>query len=337
MSESPVTYNSSWGFISAFLLGLAINIIIGIMIPSLFQPGDWLQIIVLFFAVPCLTLMFAYFIGWFAKKRIVEYNPPKWHFESVQFKLNDVPEMLREYHRTFWRLEARSNYWIYHLPIFMVVILLGFPIYVSQIDPGALNLLPFLYPLGLIFNHCLASVGAFFATSNSASEDFALPLIREALWLGKEQSKTKGISQVRLVMDKAEEGGLRVYRDPRIIMRIKGFEQDAYIESWSEDLRAITRMLCRLYEGENHGQVVWWWVARDRNFRKYAEPDDKGYYVKLPVKSQFKELGVRDVRLVTDNGIAILLLEIARLRGKSDALTSLLSQLGIDSDHNAQT
>ncbi|MFW9967429.1 MAG: hypothetical protein ACFFEA_09770, partial [Candidatus Thorarchaeota archaeon] len=97
----------------------------------------------------------------------------------------------------------------------------------------------------------------------------------------------------------------------------------------SEDLRAITRVLCRLYESEENGQVVWWWISRDRNFRKYTDSDDAGYYVRLPVPSQVKELGVRDVRLVTENAVAILLLEISRLKDEFGEIKSLLSELGV--------
>jgi hypothetical protein len=331
MSASPVIYKSYWGFIIAFDVGLILNLVVGLFLSITYLPlpFDLVLVIALFLGFPTLSVMLAYFTGWYAKKHIAEYTRPDWEFEPIQMKLEEVPDMVKEYHSDYMRLEARSNYWIYHSPLIVIMLLFSMPFYLSFVDSGVLLTTQFMLPSGLILNHAIASIGAFFATSNDASEDFALPLIREALWLGKVQSKTPGISQIRLVMDKAVHEGFRVYREPRIVMRIAGFEHDAYIESWSEDLRAITRVLCRLYKGDEHDQVIWWWVSTDRNFRKYTNTEDTGYYVRLPVPSHVKELGVRDIRLVTENAVAILLLEISRLRGESNEVTSLLANLGV--------
>ncbi len=331
MSASPVIYKSYWGFIIAFDVGLILNLVVGLFLSITYLPlpFDLTLVIALFLGFPTLSVMLAYFMGWYAKKHIAEYNRPDWEFEPIQMKLEEVPDMVKEYHSDYMRLEARSNYWIYHFPLIVIMLLFSMPFYLSFVDSSVLFTTQFMLPTGLILNHAIASIGAFFATSNDASEDFALPLIREALWLGNVQSKTPGISQVRLVLDKAVHEGFRIFREPRIVMRIAGFEHDAYIESWSEDLRAIARVLCRLHEGEGHGQVVWWWISRDRNFRKYTDAEDTGYYVRLPVPSHFKELSVRDVRLVTENAVAIILLEITRLRGESNEITSLLAKLGV--------
>jgi hypothetical protein len=331
MSASPIEYKSDWGFITAFIVGIVLNSVVGIIFSSVYLPlpFDLVLVLALFLGFPTLSAIFAYFVGWYTKKHLAEYTPPDWEFQPVQLKLEEVPEMVKEYHHDYWRLEARSNYWTYHIPLIVIMLIFSLPFYLSFIDSSVLPVAQYIIPAGLILNHVIASIGAFFATSNEASVDFALPLIREALWLGNMQSKTPGISQIRLVMDKAVHDEFRIYREPRIVMRISGFEHDAYIESWSEDLRAITRVLCRLYESEEHGQVVWWWFSADRNFRKYADVDDTGYYVRLPVPSQVKELGVRDVRLVTENAVAIVLLELSRLRGESSEIASLLAGLGV--------
>jgi len=331
MSTSPVVYKSYRGFALAFVVGIVFNLAIGILISQIYLPiaFDLVLVLVLFLGFPTLSVTYAYFIGWYFKKHIAEYSPPEWDFEPVQFKLEEVSDMVKEYHRDYVRLEARSNYWTYHIPLIVIMLLFSIPFYISFVDSSVLIIGQLMLPAGLVFNHAIASIGAFFATSNNASEDFALPLIREALWLGNVQSQIPGISKIRLVLDKAVYQNFRIYRDPRIVMRIAGFEKDAYIESLSEDLRAITRVLCRLYESEEHGQVVWWWISRDRNFRKYTDSDDAGYYVRLPIPSHVRELGVRDVRLVTENAIAILLLEISRLRGESGEIKSLLSELGV--------
>jgi hypothetical protein len=313
------------------ILGFGITSVLGPLISQIYLPlsFDLFPVIVLFLGLPTLSVMFAYFIGWYTKKHIVEYSPPEWKFEPVQFKLEDVPAMVKEYHSDYSRLESRSNYWTYHLPLIVIMILFSLPFYLSFVDSSALLIAQIIFPVGLFSNFVIAAIGAYYATSNAASEDFALPLIREALWLGKVQAETPGISQIRLVLDKAVHEDLKIYREPRIVKRIAGLEKDAYIESWSEDLRAITRVLCRLHESNEHGQVVWWWVSRDRNFRKYTDEDDTGYYVRLPVPSQIKELGVRDVRLVTENAVAIILSEVSRLRGESNEVATLLSDLGV--------
>ncbi|MFW9887350.1 MAG: hypothetical protein ACFFER_04170 [Candidatus Thorarchaeota archaeon] len=331
MSAGPVEYKSDWGFIIAFIVGIVLNLVVGVILSSVYLPlpFDLVPVLALFLGYPTLSAIFAYFIGWYSKKHIAEYTPPEWEFQPVQLKLEEVPEMVKEYHHDYSRLEARSNYWTYHLPLIVIMLIFSLPFYLSFMDSSVLLLAQFIIPAGLILNHAVASIGAFFATSNEASEDFALPLVREALWLGNVQSKVPGISQIRLVLDKAVHDGFRIYREPRIVMRISGVEHDAYIESWSEDLRAITRVLCRLYESEEHGQVVWWWISTDRNFRKYTDVDNTGYYVRLPVPSPVKELGVRDVRLVTENAVAILLLEISRLQGESGEIASLLAGLGV--------
>ncbi|MFW9913462.1 MAG: hypothetical protein ACFFEU_13375 [Candidatus Thorarchaeota archaeon] len=331
MSASPVVYKSDWNFIIAFIVGIVLNLAVGIILSSMYLPlpFDLVLVLALFLGFPTLFAIFAYSIGWYTKKHIAEYTPPDWEFQPIQLKLEEVPEMVKEYHHDYRRLEARSNYWTYHLPLIVIMLIFSIPFYLSFIDSSVLQLAQLIIPAALILNHAVASIGAFFATSSEASEDFALPLIREALWLGNVQSKVPGISQIRLVMDKAIHEGFRIYREPRIVMRISGFEHDGYIESWSEDLRAIARVLCRLYESEEHGQVVWWWVSTDRNFRKYTDVEDTGYYVRLPVPSQVKELGVRDVRLVTENAVAIVLSELSQLRGESNEIVSLLADLGV--------
>jgi hypothetical protein len=331
MSASLVVYKYSRGLTAASIFGFGLTLIPGLFVAMIYMPlpFDLVPVLLFYLGFPTLSTTYAYFVGWYTKKTTVEYNPPDWDFKPVQMKLEEVPDMIKEYHAEYRGLEARSNYWTYHLPLIVIMILFSIPFYLSFVDSSVLPIAQLLFLLGLILNQVVASIGAFYATSNDASKDFALPLIREALWLGNVQSKTPGISQIRLVMDKAVHEGFRIYREPRIVMRIAGFEHDAYIESWSEDLRAIERVLCRLHEGDEHGQVVWWWISRDRNFRKYTDAEDTGYYVRLPVPSHFKELSVRDVRLVTENAVAIILLEILRLRGESTEVASLLSALGV--------
>ncbi|MFX1604009.1 MAG: hypothetical protein ACFFCK_11040 [Promethearchaeota archaeon] len=332
MTESPVTYRSIT--IYQLLIGffLAVNIAAGVAIGQVYLPlpfDIWFTLLP-YLAVPILMVIVAYAIGFTAKKKSVEYTAPDWDYKPVQFTVEDVRQLIKDHHRDYLRLESRSNYWFFHIPIIIIVTIYALPFYVSLQNPSFLPVAQWILPVVLALNHIVGSFGAFLATSNDASKVFTLPLIREALWLVKEQSKARGVSQARVVMNQAELGDFRVYTEPRVILRVRGFEKSAYIESWSEDLKSITRLFCRLHETDTHGQVIWWWQSWDRNFRKYLSPDDEGYYVRQPIPSQAKELGVRDALAVTENAIAILLLEIIRLEGESELASSILSELGVD-------
>ncbi|MFW9944288.1 MAG: hypothetical protein ACFFB7_04765 [Candidatus Sifarchaeia archaeon] len=332
MTESPVKYRSITIFQLLTGVFFALNIATGAAIAQVCLPlpfDIWFTLLP-FLVVPIMMAVVAFAIGYVAKKKSVEYTAPDWDYKPVQFTVEDVRQLIKDHHRDYLLLESRSNYWFFHIPIIVIVLIYALPFYVSLQNPSFLSAAQWILPVLLSLNHIVATAGAFLATSNDASEDFTLPLIREALWLAKEQAKAKGVSQSRVVMNQAELGGFRVYKEPRVILRIRGFEKSAYIESWSEDLKAITRLFCRLHETDTHGQIIWWWQSWDRNFRKYTSPDDEGYYVRQPVQSRAKELGVRDALAVTENAIAILLLEIIRLEGESELASSIISELGVD-------
>ncbi|UCH03636.1 MAG: hypothetical protein JSW05_08530 [Candidatus Thorarchaeota archaeon] len=327
MTKSPVNYRSIT--IYQLLVGffLALNMAMGVAIGHVYLPlpfDIWFTLLP-FLVVPVLMVIVAFAIGYTAKKRSVEYTAPEWDYNPVQYTVDDVRQLIKDYHRDYLLLESRSNYWFFHIPIIIIVAIYALPFYVSLQNPSFLPVAQWILPVAFALNHIVASFGAFLATSNDASKDFTLPLIREALWLVEEQSKAKGVSQARVVMNQAELGDLRVYTEPRVILRIRGFEKSGYIETWSDDLKAIARLFCRLHETDTHGQVIWWWQSWDRNFRKYSSPDDEGYYVRQPIPSQAKELGVRDALAVTENAIAILMLEIIRLEGDSELASSILS------------
>ncbi|MFX1368887.1 MAG: hypothetical protein ACFFAY_09840, partial [Promethearchaeota archaeon] len=155
-------------------------------------------------------------------------------------------------------------------------------------------------------------------------------LIREAIWLAKQQAKVKVVSEVHVVLDRAKHDGFEIVKNPRVVIRMEGAEDKGYIESWSEDLRAVNRIFSRLLAAEDHEQIVWWWFSRDRLFRKYSDSNPDGYYVKFPVDFLGRELGVRDVRLVTLNAVAIFLQELHKREG-NEHIKGLLHNLGIES------
>ena len=184
-----------------------------------------------------------------------------------------------------------------------------------------------MFAASLSLVYAVASIGAILATSNAASDDFDILLVPETIALAKVQEKVPGISHVRIVFDKGQLEGYEIYESPRVVSRISGIEKDAYIESWSEDLHSLTRLLCRLHESDKSPQVVWWWMSRDRNFRKFVGTDEKGYYVRLPVQSRIKHPGVKDVTLVFENAVAIIILEWLQTRGANDRLSDILKEL----------
>ncbi|MFW9800108.1 MAG: hypothetical protein ACFFD9_06715, partial [Candidatus Thorarchaeota archaeon] len=330
MTESPVRYRPLLLYAILIVILLVGNTMAGLAIGLSYLPlpFDIWVVTLLFLVLPTLSTAAAFAVGYRAKKVAVDYDAPEWDYQPAQFSVEDVRDLVRAHHRKYARLESRSNYWFFHLPIITIILIYALPFYVAFQDSSTLPIAQLILPIGLALNGIVAAVGAFLAASNEASKDFTLPLIREALWLAREQSKAKGVSQIRVIMDRAEVGEFKVFQNPRVILRLDGFENEGYIESWSEDLKAITRLLCRLHEAENHGQVIWWWQSHDRNFRKYTSSDDEGYYVRTPIPSLLKELGVRDVVEVTENAVAIFLLEVALLEGRNDKLQSLLSELG---------
>ena len=107
-------------------------------------------------------------------------------------------------------------------------------------------------------------------------------------------------------------------------------EEESYIESSAEELGSVLRVLVRSYEKDDIPEIIWWWTSRDRNFRKYVGDTKEGYYVKNPVPSRIRELGVKDVRLIFENSVALLAMERIRLTGPDDELSSILSSLGIE-------
>jgi len=211
----------------------------------------------------------------------------------------------------------------------LVIGLSALPFYTFYVEPSIANITPLLMSAGVVLIQVIAWVGAYRATTNASSFDFTLPLIREAIWLAKQQAKVDGVSEVSVVLDKAEHDGYEIVKNPRVVIRMDGVENEGYIESWSDDLRAVNRIFTRLLPTDEHEQVVWWWLSRDRLFRKYSDSDHDGYYVKFPVAFLGRELGVRDVRLVTANAAAILLLEILHRRD-DDHIKGLLHNLGVE-------
>ena len=330
MDGEVITQKSMDGFIGLVILGLAIfppgGALLGRAYLSL---GAWdlVQYILYFFGLPVLVAAIAFLLGWWFKKGTSTYNEPEWKFEAVKLTLEDAKKLPSTYNRKYHRLVANSNYWMFFIPVGLITLAAAIPPYIVFELPWLGAYIEIIIAVLLALLYISSILGGYLATSSSASEDFTLPLIREALRLADKQKKLPGISSISIVMDRAEHEGFKIYDEPRVLIRIQDLEKESYIETWSGEVNSIERMLLRIYQSDDHPQIIWWWVSHDRMFRKYSSPEDKGYYVKYPVKSPVKQIGVKDVEVLTANGIAIVIREWIHTRGSSPALEFILEAL----------
>jgi hypothetical protein len=333
MMTQLTVYRSISIFYGIAVLGTFLSLLSGYYLAMMFQPTTQLDLISflgVFLGLPVLVACLSFYVGWHSKKNIVEYHAPTWDLEPVQMTVEDAKKLPRNYNRKYSRLVANSNFWFFFIPILLIVLIMTFPLFAFYEDTTLSNYNSILNAISLTLLFLITLLGAFKATSNPASSDFTLPLIREAVKIAEIQSKVIGVCNVRVVLDKAEEEGFAVYANPRVVIRIEGLEREAYVESWSEDLRAITRVLCRLYEKDEHPQVVWWWISTDRNFRKYVSPDENGYYVKYPVQSNIQHPGVKDISLITKNAVVLIINEYLKTRGESAQLSEILKNFNLE-------
>ena len=330
MADSIVTYKSLTKIYLAIILGSLLFLVLGYFVADSFLSTtiwDWGVVLLFFVSMPVLITGLGFYIGWYGKRFAIEYTDPTWTVEPVQMTIDDTKALVKRNNRENWRMVSNSTYWTFFIPIALLLFMAGLPVYVFFENSNLAGLDSWLFALALALAYAVASIGSLLASSNIASEDFNILLVREVLVLAKAQEKVPGLSHVRVVFDKGEIDGFAMYESPRVVSRITGIEKDAYIESWAEDLKAVSRVLCRLQESGNHQQVVWWWMARDRNFRKFVGVDEKGYYVRLPVQSNLKDIGVKDMATVFENAVAIIILEWLQNRGENETLSGILKEL----------
>lgn len=317
---------------AAVILGILGSLFLGYFVADLVLPivsWDWLIILGVFIGLPLLITTLGFAIGWYGKKNALDYADPTWTFEPVQLSIEEAKQLVKQHKRKYWRMVANSNYWIFFIPTALLLFMSALPVYLLIESPSISPLDVWMFALSLSLSHSIASIGALRATSNTASDDFNILLVREVIRLAKLQEEIPGLSHVRVVFDKAEQDGYNVYEAPRVVGRISGLERDGYIESWSEDLGAVNRVLCRIYESEGHPEVLWWWFSEDRHFRKFVDKDKNGYYVKFPILYKTGEPSVRDVRQVIENAVAIIILEWFHTRESDLDLSQILEKLNV--------
>lgn len=328
-----VTYKPMTQYNVVFLLGTILSLLIGFFIVPMFVPSlawDWISILGIFVGLPILIASLGYSYGWNFKVNIVEYNEPDWNFEPVQLTIDEACKLPKEYNKENSCLVSQGNYWMFFIPIILLVFIAAIPVYSFIEDSSITQYSSILFGSTFALLFAITLFTGFRTTSNQASADFTLPLIRETLRLAKIQDTVPGVANIRIVLDKAESGTLRIYRLPRILLRINHIDKVSYVESWTDDLGAITKVLCRLYEEGDNEQVVWWWISENRNFRKFIGSSQDGYYVKNPVRSNVKFPGVKDTRLVTENSIALIVTEYLNTRNESEDLRAILNDLNAE-------
>lgn len=326
-------YKSMATFYGFAVIGAVLSFVAGFYLSALFRPItdlDILSFLGAFLSIPVLVAFLSFYVGWYYKKNVVEYLPPEWEFKPVQMTIDDAKKLPREYNRKYSHLVANSNFWYFFTPVLLIILISTFPLYAFYENAAFAEYVSILNAASLILIFLITLFGAFRSISNSASADFNLPLIREAVKLAEIQSKVVGVCNVRVVLDKAVAGELAIYDNPRVVIRIEGLVNEAYIESWSEDLRTVTRVLGRLYEKDENPQVVWWWFSTDRNYRKFIHPDEEGYYVKHPINSKIRNPGVKDIALVTQNAVALIIKEYLKTRGETTELLGILNNLQVE-------
>jgi hypothetical protein len=328
-----VTYRSMTQFNAVFALGTILSFLAGFFFGPMFMPilgWDWLSILGMYVGLPILLASFGYYYGWNFKVSVVEYNAPEWDFEPVQLTIDDASKLPKKHNKENSRLVSQGNYWMFFIPIVILVFISALPVYVYFEDASIVQYSSLIIGLSFAILFANTIFTGFRSTSNDASQDFTLPLMRETIRLAKIQDTIPGIANIRVVLDKAESGDLTVYKLPRILLRIKGIEDESYVESWTDDLGAVTKVLSRLYEKDDNPQVIWWWIGEDRNFRKYIGKSEEGYYVKNPVQSNITFPGVKDAKLVTENSIALIVKEYLKTRTDSEELRNILKDLNAE-------
>ena len=329
MMEGPIHYKPMNRLYLSLLFFILIVQLLGFGLGSLYDYSSFDLIILLLTSavVPILMSSIAFYVSWKLKKFNLKYDGIDWEYEPIQIKLEEARQLTSQYRKKYARIIAVPYVWYYYLPIFLTILLFTMPLYSFFIDPSLTQWNPAIYVilLNLIFG--LSFWGGWRSTSTEASNDFTLPLVRETLKLAGTQEKVIGLSYVRIVLDKAEHEGYLKYQNPRVVARVDGIENDSYIESWTEEFGSIDRVMVRILKSVDKPEVVWWWQNRDRWFRKYIGDSEEGYYVKNPVPSRVQELGVKDVKLVTENAVAILVLEWLKVRDERENLLRLLDDL----------
>jgi len=192
-----------------FALGTILSFLIGFFLVPMFMPvlvWDWTSILGVFVGLPILLSSLSYYYGWNFKVNVVEYNAPEWDFEPVQLTIDEAKELPKRFNKENSRLIADGNYWMFFIPIVILVFIAAIPVYALFEDSTIVQYTPITMGISFTILFIVTLITGFKSTSNAASKDFTLPLIRETIRLAKIQDTVPGVANIRVVLDKAVSG-----------------------------------------------------------------------------------------------------------------------------------
>ncbi len=330
MNAGPIVERPLWPFIVASVILDVISTVGVFSLTTMTGAVDWsslLSYLLTFVAAPTLAVTVGYLVGWSFKRRVVDYGKPDWELSSRELSIEEAEQLAKTLPAQYIRLVPNSRFWYFMTPPLLLIVVAALPVYVLDTAPLLTTLLPLFSSILVAVATAIAAYGAFRATSNAAAEDFKMPLFREAIWLARRQAKLPGVESVSIAVQEATFGPYRSYAGIRVVLRVRGVP-DGRIEAWSDEIGALSRLTVRLSRGEPKDDIVWMWTRTDREFWKTVGFASMGEYVTPPVGVRGRELSVKDIDLVTTNGIALLLLEALQTEDRPE-IRDTLRELGV--------
>ncbi|MGY5854284.1 MAG: hypothetical protein RTU92_12005, partial [Candidatus Thorarchaeota archaeon] len=204
MSEEVVVYKSIQGTkIAAALLAI-------ILAPLAYFTATWIfpsqitqqgLIFMIFLGLPLLITAIGIFLGSSAKDAI-EYNAPEWEHEPIQLSIDDAKNLTKTYRQKYRRLAPNGYFWYFYTPLLLILASIGVPLYASLVDMNYIDYVAPFFTIALPLLFVTSALLGLLASSNAASADFTLPLIREAIWIAKHFAKINGSSSVHVLLDR---------------------------------------------------------------------------------------------------------------------------------------
>jgi hypothetical protein len=285
-----------------------------------------------FVGMPVGIAAIGFFLGWISKKNAVEYSPIDCEFSPEQYTIQQFERLEHDHNREYSRAVSTPTFWHYFNPIILIVLIAGVRIGMAQIESILGIRVSYLYTLLLFLTFASSAFGAWKATSNEASADLNLKLVRETASLAKQQKCITGVQNLSIVIDRAEMGNIEIYQDPRVLFRIQGILEHSFVETWSEEAGSANRLYAKLLSSKDRSSTAFWWHHRDRSFQKSVAGEENSKYVRSPLPEAHEEIGVKDVNILTKSAISLLCLEWIRTRGDNEELTKILQEFHVNID-----
>ncbi|TFG11831.1 hypothetical protein EU537_11270 [Candidatus Thorarchaeota archaeon] len=337
MSEQVMTKKPITGyqilFITISFVTLVGSILATQLVMSMLSSLELILVHILWFlGIPVGLSTIGFLLGWKSKKNAVEYSPIDNEFSPKQYTIQEVQQLEHNHQSKYSRAVSTPTFWHYFNPILLIVLIIGVRLGVTQIETMLGIGISYIYTLLLTLIFASSTFGAWRATSNEASADLNLRMIRETVSLAKQQEKIAGVRNIRIVIDRAKPGNVELYKDPRVLFRIQGISDHSFVETWSEEVGSANRLYAKLLPFKEEPAVAFWWHFRDRYFQKSLADEGDSKYVKSPLSEADNEIGVKDVDILTKSAIALLCLEWIQTRGNNEELTKILQRFDVDTN-----